>query len=128
MVRTHVALSARGGQARQFHRTGVTAVARRAGANGAVRIRLADTVTLLATAGHCRPAFQFDERVRRPLRSSRLILFRKINLLGGEPLLAKHRRPRRRGMTAAQKLLVDLLMTAPAIPCRQAGFRNNEPV
>src|SRR5215469_1613684 len=102
-------------------------VADRAGSDCAVSIRLAYTVALFTSAGHRRPTFQLYKRVRWAPGSSRLVCFREVDLLGSQPLLAVYGRPRRRGMPAAQELLINVLVATTAVASRQFG-RNYESV
>src|SRR5579872_1690629 len=94
-------------------------MARRAGSNRAVTIGLAHAVTLLASAGHCRPTLDLHEGMRRPPRSTRLILFRQTHLLRREALLAINRSPGGGSMAAVQKLLVDGFMAGAAVSGRE---------
>src|SRR5262249_17294262 len=70
-------------------------------------------------------AFERDQRVGRTLARAGMELLRKLDLLGRQPLLAVHRRPRRRGVPAAQELLILRLVAASAIVGRH-GFREYE--
>ena len=79
----------------------------------------ANAVTLLATAGHRRTAFQLNKRMRRPARAARLIRFRKIYLFWRETFFPIDSAPCRRGVAAAQKLLVDTFVATAAIACGQ---------
>src|SRR5271166_6677478 len=103
MVRPHMALPTGAGQPRDLHRTGVTGVARRAGADRSVWIRAAHAMALFATAGHRGTALGRYKRMRRPARPSRLIGLGEIHLLRGQPFLTIDRRPSRRRMPAARE-------------------------
>jgi hypothetical protein len=59
--------------------------------------------------------------MRRPARASRLVGFGKVHLLGRQSLLAINRGPGRRGVPAAQELLVDAFVAASAIAGGQSG-------
>src|SRR5215472_1907892 len=58
--------------------------------------------------------------MRRAARVAWLEPFRELDLLRLQSLGAEHRGPRDRGVAAVQELLVDGLVTAPAIPRREA--------
>src|SRR5215472_5480100 len=124
MVGTHVALRASGGQARDAHGSRVARVASGAIPDGSVGVGLSDAVALLASAGHGGGAFELHERMRRPARSAGLKGLRKFYLFGSEVLHAVNRSPCRSRVTAAQELLIDIFVAAPAIPCSE--FCGNE--
>src|ERR1700741_3272231 len=111
MVRAHLALRASGGKPRDGDRAGVPRVARGAVANGVVGVWFAEGGALRAAAGDGRSSFQIGQRVGRPLHIARVVLFPEGDLLRSEPLFAHDRSPGRRGMTAANEFLVDLLVT-----------------
>src|SRR5215469_2515160 len=99
----------------------------RAGPDRAVGIWSAHTVTLFAAAGHGGSPLQRNEGMRWPTSTARLIGFREVHLLGREAFLAVNRSPRRRGMTAMQKLLVNDLVATAAI-ARGEFARNDKAV
>lgn len=127
VIRSHVALGTGAGQARNSDRTRMTRVTRRAIANRAIRIRAADGVALLTSAGHSGSAFQLYKRMRRATGATRLIRLREVHLLGSEPLLAVNSSPRRGSMAASQELLIDSLVAAAAIAGGKLG-RDDESV
>src|SRR5581483_6142911 len=90
-------------------------------ADGAVGVGPAHAVTLFAAAGHGRAAFELNEGMRRPARATGLIGFREIHLLGAQALFPINSSPRRSGMTAMEKLLINALVAAAAIPGGQLG-------
>ena len=90
-----------------------------AGADGAVRVGPADAVALDAAGADGRRAFQGGQRVGRPFARTGVVLFAEGNLLGAEILVAVNRRPGRRGVAAAQELLIDRLMARAAVARRQ---------
>ena len=85
VVRSHVALAARGGQPGERNRAGVARMAFRAGADGAVFVGFADGVALLAAGGDGRMPFRQRERIGRTLCSPRLELLAEGNLLRLSP-------------------------------------------
>ena len=127
VVGAHVALAAGRRQAGDLDGRGVPRVAGGAGADRAVGVRLADAVALDAAADDGRRAFQGDQRIRRPLAGAGMELLREVDLLGRQPLLAVDRRPRRRGVAAAQELLVLRLVAAAAVGGRHV-LRDDEAV
>src|SRR5262249_42729410 len=73
-------------------------------------------------------AFKIHKWMRRPPHTPRLISFRKTDLLRCQPLLAAHSRPGGSCMTAVQKLLIDIFVTAAAVPSRQMIRSDGEAV
>jgi hypothetical protein len=71
--------------------------------------------------------FELRQRVGRPARTAWLIAFRELHLFRLQTLLSEDRRPRCRRMAAPQKLLIDRLVTAPAVAGCQLR-RDDEPV
>jgi hypothetical protein len=53
--------------------------------------------------------------------SSRLVGLSKIHLFRSKRFVSTHRSPGHGGMAAAEKLLINVLMAAPAISCRKTG-------
>src|SRR5215472_1203661 len=102
-------------------------VTRRAGADRAVGIWSAHTRTLFAAAGHSGSTLDLNKGMRRPTSTAGLILFREVDLLGRKTLLTVNSSPRCRGMTAMQKLLVNVLVAIAAIACGELG-RNDKAV
>ena len=128
MVRPHVALGAGRRQAGQFDGGSVTGVTSGAGPDGAVGVGLAvDAVATGAASLDGGLALQADERIRRPLRTTRLKLLAERDLLRGEALLSVDSGPGRRGVPAVQKLLILLIVTTPAVGGRHR-FRDLEAV
>src|SRR5579872_3891966 len=121
VIGPHVALRASRGQPSQCNGTGVSRVASRAGADGAVVVWLADCMALLATRLHCRATFCNDEGVWRPLGAARLKLLAERDLFRSQALLAVDRGPAWRRMTAVQEFLIDAFVTTAAISCREMG-------
>ena len=107
MVRPHVALAAGRRQARDLDRSGVARVAGGAGAERTIGIGLADAVATDAPALGGWPAFERDERIGRPLATAGVELFREGHLLRREVFVTVDGGPRRGGVPAAGKLLVD---------------------
>jgi len=102
-------------------------VAGRAIPNGPVVIGPAHAVATRATTLRRSRAFEHRESVGRTFYSTRLILLRKRDLLRRKVLVAKHRRPRGSRVPAVQELLVDRVVTTPAVRRRDARV-NDEPV
>src|SRR5262245_41680814 len=127
VVGAHVALAARRRQAGDLDRRRVPRVACGAVADRPVRVRLADPVALDAPGDDRRRAFQGDQRIRGALAGPGVLLLREIDLFGRKPLFAVDRRPRRRGVAAAEELLV-LRLVAPAAVRGRHGLRNHEAV
>src|SRR5262249_25175763 len=115
MIRPEVALAAGTRLPGDRHRTGVTRMAAGAVADGAVFVGLADAVALFASAGHGGWPFESGKRMRGAVDASGLVRLGKIHLLRGKSFLAAHSCPRYSGVTAAQELLVNIFMTAPAV-------------
>src|SRR4030095_4617690 len=109
MIRSEVALSARRRQPRDRDRRGMARMTRRAGANRAIVVRLADAMALRAPAGGGGGALDRGERMGGSSGAARLVAFGELDLLGLQSFFAEHRRPRGRRVTAAQVLLVDRL-------------------
>src|SRR4029453_19145465 len=112
MIRSEVALSARRRQPRDRARRGMARMTRRAGANRAIVVRLADAMALRAPAGGGGDALDLGERMGGSSGATRLVPFGELHLLGLQSFFAEHRRPRGRRVTAAQVLLVDRLVAA----------------
>src|SRR3569833_3152438 len=64
-------------------------------------------------------SFRQSKRVGWPPNAARLIGFREVHLFRRQTLGAMDSSPARDVMTAAQVLLVDRLMAASAVPCRE---------
>src|SRR5262245_39265634 len=127
MVRTEMALPARRWQTGDGDRRCMTSVARRTRANRPVVIRFADAVAPRAAARRGRRPLDRSQRMRRTAGPARLKPLGECDLFRTEALLAENRSPRGCGMPAAQVLLIDRLVTAPAVAGRQAG-RDRESV
>jgi len=119
VIGTHVTLAAGTGLASHCDGAGVPRVTSRAGADGAIGIRFADRVALLAAAGHGGSPFERCERMRRALGVSRMVLLSESDLVGREPSFPINGGPGNRGVAAAEELLVDRLMAAAAIRSRK---------
>src|SRR6185503_9314926 len=102
-------------------------VALGAGADGAIVVGLADGMALLAACCDCRMSFGQCERIRRSFGAAGLVGFGKVDLLGREPLGSMHGGPARHRVAAAQVFLIDGLVAAAAVPCRQM-FTDDEAV
>jgi hypothetical protein len=105
----------------------VTGIASGAGADGAIGIRLADTVTLLAAAGHCGTAFQLNEGMGRAASASGLVGLGEIHLVRRKAFLAVDCRPSRSGMRTAEELLIDGFMATPAVAGGELFTRRRSP-
>jgi len=121
MVGTHVALPAGTGFARDRDGTGVAGVARGAIADGAVLVWLADSVALLAPAGHGRGTFERGEGMRRAVGVAGVELFGIGDLFAAEPFRPVDRRPGDSSVATAEKLLIDGFVTATAISRGELG-------
>src|SRR5262245_51756374 len=88
-------------------------------ANRAVIVRLADAVALRAAAGGRRRTLDRSQRMRGAAGAAWLIALRELDLFWLETRLTVDRGPRRRRMPAAEKLLIDRLVTAAAVASRQ---------
>jgi len=120
VVGAHMALAACGGQSGKGDRTGVARVALGATANGAIVVRLADGMALLATGGYGGMTFKQCERIRRTIDSAGLVGFAEGNLLRGKPLRTMDRCPTGSGVATAQKLLINAFMAGTAVAGSQA--------
>src|SRR5215470_5065895 len=127
MIWPKVALSAGARLSGDRHRTGMTGMACRAGADRAIVVRLPDAVTLFASAGHCRWPFKSREGMRWTFDSSRLVGLGKIHLFRSKCSLSAHSGPRYGGVAAVQELLIDVFMAAPAI-AGSKGADDGKPV
>ena len=116
-----MALAAGGGQAGESNRAAVARVAFGATANRAVVVRLANGVALFATRSDCWMPLRNRKWVGWTLRSPGLELLAEGNLLRTQSRFAMHGRPTGRGVTAAQKLLIDAFVTGAAVACRQVS-------
>src|SRR5262249_49475968 len=117
MVWSHVALRARPRQTRNGHRAGMSRVASSAISECSVGVRLADGMTLSATAGNRGRALELRNGIWRALHIARIVLFSGRHLLRRQALLSHNRGPGCCSVPAARKLLVDLLVTGTAISC-----------
>src|SRR5215469_243992 len=99
----------------------VPGVTCRAGPDRSIGIRAAHAMTLFAAAGHCRPSLHLNKGMRRPTSTARLIRFGKVHLFRRKTLLTVNSSPRRGGVTAVQKLLVNALVTTAAIARGELG-------
>src|SRR5215813_7927201 len=121
MIRAKVALSTGARLSGNRHRTGVTRVAGGAVTDCAVIVRLADTVTLIASACHCRWSLESCERMWWTFDSSRLVGLGKIHLFRSKCFVSAYRSPRYGSVATAQKLLINILVTAPTVACGQTA-------
>src|SRR5262245_51094188 len=92
-----------------------------ASADGAVGIGPANTVALDASPLDGGFSLQGHQWIGRSLAAALVILLAKSHLLGSKILVAIDGRPGWRRMPAAQKLLIDLFVTGPAVARRQPG-------
>src|SRR5262249_11206620 len=128
MIWTEMALTARRRQPRDRDRTRVPRMTRRARADRAVGVRLADAVAVCAAARHRRWSLELYERMRRPSCVAGLKALGEVDLLSFESFGAEHGGPRHGGMAAMQKVLVDRLVTAAAVTGGQPGRNRKAPM
>src|SRR5690349_6106766 len=121
MIGAEMALSTGARLSGYRHRTDMTRVAGGATTDRVIVVGLADAVALFASTGHCRRPFESGERMGWASDSSRLIGLSKIHLFRSKCFVSTHCSPGHGGMTAAEELLVNILMAAPAISCRKTG-------
>jgi hypothetical protein len=90
-------------------------------ANRPVTVGFSYVVALFATARHRGAAFELHKWVRGTSSPARLICLREIHLFGSETFLAVNSSPCGRRVSAAQELLVNGFVAAPAIPGCELG-------
>src|SRR5262249_2299967 len=115
MIRTEVALSTSARLSGDRHRTGVTRVAGGGVTHCGFSVRLPGAVTLLASACHCRWSLESCERMWWTFDSSRLVGLGKIHLFRSKCFVSAYRSPRYGSVTATQKLLINIFVTAPTV-------------
>ena len=107
MIGAEMALAAGAGQPGDFHGGRVPGMAERAVADAAVGVGFANRVTGDAAALRRRIALQFRQRMRRTFHRAGMQFFHLVNHLRRKILVAHDRHPRRRGVAAPHKLVID---------------------